>query len=312
MTNTNTSCENIERKDKRVWKNYNPSLVKRIEVLMDTSFLDRWKENLDRENEGKVGHPYEYPQEFFVFLSKIRSLWNVPFRELEAFVRKLSELTGKFRPLSYVAIFHRIRSIPIYGIMDEINKDARYGITVIIDSSGFKITDRGDWLSSKWNRKRKGWIKMHVAIDADKMNIVSLSITDERSHDNREFRKVLNPIADKVKMVYGDGAYDSRSNFNFLHNREIEAVIPPRENSSTLSRGSPYRAKTVRRIRRAGLDEWKKEVDYGKRWRVEIFFSALKRVVGEVIMAKKMMYQIQEAVMKIYAYFLLRKNTEVN
>ncbi len=312
MTNTNTSCENIERKDKRVWKNYNPSLVKRIEVLMDTSFLNRWKENLERENEGKVGHPYEYPQEFFVFLSKIRSLWNVPFRELEAFVRKLSELTGKFRPLSYVAIFHHIRSIPIYGIMDEINKDARYGITVIIDSSGFKITDRGDWLSSKWNRKRKGWIKMHVAIDADKTNIVSLSITDERSHDNREFRKVLNPIADKVKMVYGDGAYDSRSNFNFLHNREIEAVIPPRENSSTLSRGSPYRAKTVRRIRRTGLDAWKKEVDYGKRWRVEIFFSALKRVVGEVIMAKKMMYQIQEAVMKIYTYFLLRKNAEVN
>ena len=312
MTNTNTSCENIERKDKKVWKNYNPSLVKRIEVLMDTSFLNRWKENLERENEGKVGHPYEYPQEFFVFLSKIRSLWNVPFRELEAFVRKLSELTGKFRPLSYVAIFHHIRSIPIYGIMDEINKDARYGITVIIDSSGFKITDRGDWLSSKWNRKRKGWIKMHVAIDADKTNIVSLSITDERSHDNREFRKVLNPIADKVKMVYGDGAYDSRSNFNFLHNREIEAVIPPRENSSTLSRGSPYRAKTVRRIRRTGLDAWKKEVDYGKRWRVEIFFSALKRVVGEVIMAKKMMYQIQEAVMKIYTYFLLRKNAEVN
>ncbi|MCL4412101.1 MAG: IS5/IS1182 family transposase, partial [Candidatus Thermoplasmatota archaeon] len=104
----------------------------------------------------------------------------------------------------------------------------------------------------------------------------------------------------------------SRSNFNFLHNREIEAVIPPRENSSTLSRGSPYRAKTVRRIRRTGLDAWKKEVDYGKRWRVEIFFSALKRVVGEVIMAKKMMYQIQEAVMKIYTYFLLRKNAEVN
>ena len=144
MTNTNTSCEKIERKDKRVWKNYNPSLVKRIEVLMDTSFLDRWKENLERENEGKVGHPYEYPQEFFVFLSKIRSLWNVPFRELEAFVRKLSELTGKFKPLSYVVIFQRIRGIPKSGMMDEINRDLREGMTVIINSSGFKITDRGD------------------------------------------------------------------------------------------------------------------------------------------------------------------------
>ena len=51
----------------------------------------------------------------------------------------------------------------------------------------------------------------------------------------------------------------------------------------------------MRRIEKIGLDAWKKEVDYGKRWRVEIFFSALKRTVGEVIMAKKLMYQIQES-----------------
>jgi hypothetical protein len=112
MTNTNTSCDIIERKDKRVWSKYNPSLVKRIDVLLDTSFLDSWKDDVEREIQGKVGHPYEYPQEFFVFLSKVRELWNIPFRELEGFVRKLSQLTGKFRPLSYVAIFQRIRSIP--------------------------------------------------------------------------------------------------------------------------------------------------------------------------------------------------------
>ncbi|MEM3193051.1 MAG: hypothetical protein QW292_13405, partial [Candidatus Parvarchaeota archaeon] len=44
---------------------------------------------------------------------------------------------------------------------------------------------------------------------------------------------------------------------------------------------------------------WMRERQYGKRWRVEIFFSALKRVMGEIIMAKKLKYQIQEAVMKI-------------
>ncbi len=54
---------------------------------------------------------------------------------------------------------------------------------------------------------------MHVAIDGDTMNTVSLLITDEHSYDNREFEKVLNPIANRVKMVYGDEAYDSRSNF---------------------------------------------------------------------------------------------------
>ncbi|MEM4090026.1 MAG: hypothetical protein QXQ46_04640 [Thermoplasmatales archaeon] len=55
-----------------------------------------------------------------------------------------------------------------------------------------------------------------------------------------------------------------------------------------------------------------RERQYGKRLRVEIFFSALKRVMGEIIMAKKPKYQIQEAVMKIYTYFLMRKNTLVS
>ncbi|MEM3191312.1 MAG: hypothetical protein QW478_08005 [Candidatus Micrarchaeaceae archaeon] len=42
-----------------------------------------------------------------------------------------------------------------------------------------------------------------------------------------------------------------------------------------------------------------RERQYGKRWGVEIFFPALKRAMGEIIMAKKPKYQIQEAVMKI-------------
>jgi len=108
----------VKQEYKRNWSKYNLFLVKRIEMLMDASFLDTWKDDLERENEEKVGIPFEYPQEFFVFLSKIRFLWNVPFRELEAFVMNIVKLTGKFCPISYVAIFQRIRSIPVYGIMD--------------------------------------------------------------------------------------------------------------------------------------------------------------------------------------------------
>lgn len=309
MTNTSSICN--KKRDKRIWSKYNSSLVKRFDLLIDTSFLKKWEESLKLGNEGKVGHPYEYPQEFFVFLSKIRSLWNVPFRELEGFVRKLSELTGKFRPLSYVAIFQRIRNIPIEEMINEINGSARDGMTVIIDSSGLKITERGDWLSSKWNKKRKGWIKIHVAIDCDTMNVVSLTVTDEHKSDTKEFLKVLNPVIDKTSRVYGDKGYDSRNNFEYLYNKGVNAIILPRSNATSQFRGSPQRAKVVRAIKRMGLESWKEEMQYGKRWRIEIFFSALKRTIGEVIMARNIIYQIQEAVMKIYTYFLLRKDTVV-
>jgi len=80
-----------------------------------------------------MGRSSGYPEEFFLFLSKIRSLRNSPFRELELFIRKLPKLTVKFRPLSYVVIFHRIRSIPLYSIIDKINRSSREGMTFIID-----------------------------------------------------------------------------------------------------------------------------------------------------------------------------------
>ncbi len=62
------------------------------------------------------------PIEFFEILMKIRALWNVPFRILESFVRILSKITGKFRPISYVAIFKRIRGIEVKKMMDEISR----------------------------------------------------------------------------------------------------------------------------------------------------------------------------------------------
>ena len=45
-------------------------------------------------------------------------------------------------------------------------------------------------------------------------------------------------------------------------------------------------------------------MNYGKRWLIEIFFSELKRVVGEIIRAKKDEYKFQE-VFKIYSYFIM-------
>ncbi|MEM4090443.1 MAG: hypothetical protein QXQ46_06830 [Thermoplasmatales archaeon] len=36
------------------------------------------------------------PQKLFKFISNVREKWNVPFRELEGFVRKLSEFSSGY------------------------------------------------------------------------------------------------------------------------------------------------------------------------------------------------------------------------
>jgi hypothetical protein len=69
------------------------------------------------------------------------------------------------------------------------------------------------------------------------------------------------------------------------------------------------RAKIVREIKKKGEEEWKRSMAYGKRGRIEIFFSELKRVMGEISMARKIEYQNQELIFKVYSYFIMKRNT---
>ena len=73
--------------------------------------------------------------------------------------------------------------------------------------------------------------------------------------------------------------------------------------------GSPSRAKIVRHIRKTSEKEWKESVDYGKRWNVEIYFSGLKRTMGEVIKAVRPDYIAQEIALKVQYYNMLREVT---
>ena len=49
-------------------------------------------------------------------------------------------------------------------------------------------------------------------------------------------------------------------------------------------------------------NEWKKHIEYGSRWQVEIFFSAFKRIFGSSVRAKTMDNIIQEIALKIQRY----------
>ena len=136
---------------------------------------------------------------------------------------------------------------------------------------------------------------------------MAFSITDEHIHDSREALNLVNRIRDKISKFYGDKAYDSRSIYNSLNGK---AIIPTSKNSSTLSRGSPYRARITREIRRTSESEWKNNNNYGKRWIVEIYLSGLKRVMGEIIKARRPEYIAQEIAMKVHYYNIMKSMTE--
>jgi len=52
-------------------------------------------------------------------------------------------------------------------------------IVLAIDSTGIKVTNRGNWIAHKWQDKRKGFLKIHVGVDVDTKQILAVKITDQ-------------------------------------------------------------------------------------------------------------------------------------
>ena len=283
----------------RRWEKYNESLVDRIEYLADLSFIKDNDRLLEEKNNGKIGHPYKVPDALIMYLARLRSIFSIPFRSLEGMLRSLAIITN-IKSISYSEIFRRIRRIK--PELNNINSK----LDCIIDSTGYKITIRGDYLGHKWHRKRKGWIKLHVIISLKDVTVLSFTITDEHTHDSKAARKLLSKMKNNILRIFGDRGYDSKYIYNMFG---YNAIIPPRKNAYTEFRGSPARTKIVRFIKKNSMEQWKENNSYGKRWLVEIYFSGLKRVMSEVIKAKKIEYIIQELALKVVNYNIMRGMT---
>ena len=70
----------------------------------------------------------------------------------------------------------------------------REDIVIAVDSTGIKVTNRGEWILDKWNKKRirKCFIKIHVAtVNIKTKKIVSIEVTKENVHDGKMLKELV-------------------------------------------------------------------------------------------------------------------------
>ena len=109
-----------------------------------------------------------------------------------------------------------------------------------------------------------------VGVDVNSKKIVSLKITDEKSHDAQHLPALVRQASSSGKIVkaLADAAYDSKNNFSHLYYNDIVPGIKVRKNSSGRS-GGCYQRKVSVISQITNYDYWKDSVSYGKRWIVE-------------------------------------------
>jgi Transposase DDE domain len=286
------------------WYNYNESLVRRGEVILDFDVIDSWDNELDNMNDGKEGASYIYPNSFVQLLGYMRAYFHLPYRQTEGVVRAYTGSKVRSIP-DYSTINRRVNKLDI-----RINKRIGNDIIIVLDSTGIKVTNRGEWLPHKWNI-RKGYLKIHVAVDVKKKKIVSLEVTTEEVHDGMMLKKLIENAAENndVKRVIADGAYDNNENFRYLFDNDIEAAIKVRKNSSADEITDSHPRKIVVQQQLKNFEKWKDSVSYGYRWIAETVFSSIKRMFGEYVSARKYPNMVKEMMLKasLYNIFITRK-----
>ena len=285
-------------KNNKNWGLYNEQLVKRGEFYLSFGLLESWSKELIRMNRKKRGRPFEYPLCFVQFSALIHVFFNLPYRQLEGVLRKLETYIPNLKAADYTTLWYRIPSLKL-----ELPPSGGKPIVVALDSTGIKVTNRGEWLRKNWkDKERKGWIKVHIAVDVKTKDMVALEVTDEKTADCEMFKPLLDDL--ELKDVLADGAYDNRDNFEFLSVKGIDKPgIKIRKNAS--GRGLSDRAFAVREFQRLGYEKWKMKHNYGKRWSAEGFFSAMKRCFGECVRATTINGAIMEVRRKFMFYNML-------
>jgi hypothetical protein len=285
------------------WHDYNESLIERGQILMDISFLGSSNREIKNMNKGKVGAPFEYSHTYIQFLAFLKIGFKISYRTVQGIVRGLSDYL-RIEEIHFTQIRRRILKVkPSVGNLNLDNDDNK-PITLIVDASGLTITKKGDYIEQKWIRKKKEFIKLHIAVDAKSEQIVSFRVTKGNVHDSKKFSPMIREVSEEydIDKVYADKAHDNRRSFNLLDNLKIEPAIKIRKNASIKTKGCPLRREEVLLIRELGYERWKQLKDAGRRWIVEIVFSSIKRVLGENLLSKKFKAQKVEAGLKVMLY----------
>ena len=294
------------------WKRYNESLVRRGEILLDFDVVDNWNYELENMNKNKKGRKFVYPDSFIKSLGYMKAYFHLPYRQTEGVVREHASNTLLPSIPDYSNISRRINRLNIKisddGMKSNLHDD---NFVIAIDSTGIKVTNGGEWIRHKWNVKR-GYLKIHVAVDIKRKRILSLQVTSEQVHDGKVLPKLVEDITIKqnkeIDMTIADGAYDNNKIFQFLSFNNIKPAIKVRKNSRCRKTNHYIRNKTVK-MQRTDLAKWKDSVSYGSRWIVESVFSCIKRMFGEYVTAIRFENMVKEMILKASLYNLFQRIT---
>ncbi len=263
------------------WSDYDRSLVERgnITLWLTADAMATWNAEPTRRRGGQR----KYSDVAIETALTLRLLLHLPLRQTEGFLRSLFDLMG----VSFDVPDHTTMSRRSASLAVSMRVRPRPGsINLVIDSGGLSIFGEGQWAAVKHGGKGiQGWRKLHLGVDESGV-IVAQALTKANVDDAATGITLINAVRSKIKTVIADGAYDTRTFYASAEGRGARVVVPP-DKTATIGGGlSRNRDRAVRRIRKVGRRQWKKEAGYHRQSRAENAFFKFKTILGDRMRAR--------------------------
>lgn len=287
----------------RNWKQYNAALIQRgsLTLWISEDVLTIWRNS---QPSGKPGHPRIYSDTAVLSMATLKEVFHLPLRATQGLMQSLMQLLGLDLPvLSYSQLSRRCATLEICLPRHQRNQP----LHLVVDSTGVKVFGEGEWkVRQHGYSKRRTWRKLHIGADEATSEIVAAVVTTNNIADSQVFEDLLEQIDEKVKQVSGDGSYDKRNCYEAIGRREARAAIPPRRDAKIWQHGNSkeerlIRDENVRRIRKLGRKQWKKEVNYHRRSLAETQMYRLKTIFGERVSAREFSGQATQMLVRCAA-----------
>ena len=143
-------------------------------------------------------------------------VFRQPLRQTQGLVCSIAKLLGvEIAVPSFSTLSRRGNGLTL-RVQPQANGPA--GIQLVVDSTGLKIQDAGEWLEEKHKtkRKRRSWRKLHLGLDLVSGEIVCSDLTADGVGDSSALLGLLDQIDVPADLFLANGASDGDSTCNLL------------------------------------------------------------------------------------------------
>jgi hypothetical protein len=185
------------------------------------------------------------------------------------------------------------------SLLGQVLKEAGIsGDRVAMDATGVSTTSASAHYVARSGKTRERWVKLSVAVLIGPILAVSLVCSWGPSNDLTEASSLLARAVDRVplRQVVADSGYDAEGFHQQCRQKYgVESLIPiqPRRNGAVVT--GEYRNQMKQM-----------PSDYRRRWNAESFFSGLKRITGNCLLARKPQALFVEGALRVLAYTIRR------